>query len=185
MKIGKLKSLFIYLVVLFFVSVVILPPGARATSQSSLLVNVAPQNPAPGENTTITLSSYASNLDSVLISWSVDGKNVASGIGKKTFSLNAPSLGGESDVVATVSLPDGALQTKVIIKPAVMVLLWQATDSYVPPFYKGKAFPTPESQVKVVAIPQIKSGGKIVDPNNLTYVWQKDYTNNPNGSGYG
>lgn len=161
-----------------------LPFSAKATSVD-ILITMTPENPAPGENVNITLKSYVNNLDSVLISWSVDGKNVSSGIGKKSFSLNAPNAGGETSVIATTSLPDGAIDTKIIIRPSVMVLLWQAMDSYVPPFYKGKALPSPDSSVKVVALPEIKSGSSVVNPKNMTYFWKKDYTNNQDGSGYG
>jgi len=66
-----------------------------------------------------------------------------------------------------------------------MVLLWQANDSYVPPFYKGKAMPSPNSSVKVVALPQIKNGSSLVDPKNMTYSWKLDSTNDQNSSGYG
>ena len=158
---------------------------ANAASPSSILVNITPENPAPNEDTNITLNSYANNLDSVLISWSVNGKSILSGIGKKSFSLKAPSAGSETNIIATVSLPDGTIDTRIIIRPAVMVLLWQANDSYVPPFYKGKALPTSDSEVKVVAMPEIKTGSGIVSPKNMTYTWKKDYTNNQDGSGYG
>ena len=66
-----------------------------------------------------------------------------------------------------------------------MVLLWQANDSYVPPFYRGKALPTSDSEVKVVAMPEIKTSSGIVSPKDMTYTWKKDYTNNQDGSGYG
>jgi hypothetical protein len=181
----KFKLLSISFISALIILGIVLPFKANAVSQSSILVNVAPENPTPNENVSITLSSYASNLDSVLISWSVDGKTVLSGIGKKSFSLNAPAAGGETNVVASISLPDGAIDTRIIIRPAVMILLWQATDSYVPPFYRGKALPTPDSQIKVVAMPEIKSGSQMVDPKNMTYAWKKDYTNNVDGSGYG
>jgi hypothetical protein len=115
----------------------------------------------------------------------MNGKNVSSGIGKKSFSLNAPNAGEEARVIATTSLPDGAVDTNIVIRPLVMVLLYQAKDSYVPPFYKGKAIPSPDSLVKVVALPEIKSGSSMVNPNNMTYLWKKDYTNNQDGSGYG
>jgi len=154
-------------------------------SPANILVSTAPQNPAPYENTTINLKSFAYNLDSVLITWSVDGKNMSSGIGKKSFSINAPAAGAEINVVATLDLPDGIIQTKIIIKPSVMVLLWQANDSYVPPFYKGKALPTPDSELKIVAMPEIRTSAGLVDSRNMTYAWKKDYTNNVNGSGYG
>ena len=158
---------------------------AYAASSSSIIVDITPPNPAPNENVAITLNSYANNLDSVLISWSVSGKTVASGIGKKSFSTTAPAAGEEAKVVATISLPDGTIETKITIRPSVMVLLWQANDSYVPPFYRGKALPSTDSEVKVVAMPEIRTGSGLIDPKNMTYYWKKDYTNNVDGSGYG
>jgi hypothetical protein len=182
---GKLKSLSLYLIAVFIISGIILPLRAKANSSSSILVNVAPENPAPNENTNITLNSYADNLNSVLITWSVNGKNSLSGVGQKSFSLNAGVAGSAITVVATVALPDGTVNTKIIIRPSEMVLLWQANDSYVPPFYKGKALPTPDSEVKVVALPEIKVGSKIVDPKNMVYTWKQDYANAQENSGYG
>jgi len=145
---------------------IILPLKTNAASSSSILVNIAPENPAPNENVDINLSSYAYNLDNVLISWSVDGKNSLSGIGRKSFLINAVDI-------------------RIIIRPAIMVLLWQANDSYVPPFYRGKAMPTPDSEVKVVAMPEIKSGSTFVDSKNMTYAWKQDYNNDQEASGYG
>jgi len=180
----KLRFLLLYLVIIFIATSVVLPFKANAAS-SDILVNMNPANPAPNDNVDITLSSYAYNLDSVLISWSANGKNALSGIGKKSFSVNAPAAGSETDVVATISLPDGEVQTRMVIRPSVMVLLWQADDSYVPPFYKGKALPSPESEVKVVAMPEIKSGSQIVDQNNMVYIWKQNDTNSQDSSGYG
>jgi uncharacterized protein (UPF0333 family) len=182
----KLKFLLLYLVIALIVSGVILPFKAKASSPSDISINMSPENPAPNENTTIALSSYTYDLNSVLISWSVNGKNTSSGIGQKSFSINAPSvLGAKTTVVATIALADGDLKETIIIKPSIMTLLWQANDSYVPPFYKGKALPSPQSEVKVVAMPEIKNGSKTMDPTNLVYVWKQDYNNNQDGSGYG
>lgn len=185
MKLGRLKIFLLYLIAIFAILGTFLPFRVNAVSPSSILVNVSPENPSPGENVNITLNSYVSNLDSVLISWSVDGKILLSGVGKKTFSLTAPKAGAETNVLATISLPDGPLTTRIVIKPTEMVLLWQANDSYVPPFYKGKAMPTPDSKIKVVALPEIKSGSQMVSPNNMTYSWKQDYTNDQGASGYG
>jgi len=179
----RLKSLSLAFIVIIIFGT-FLPLKTKAAS-IDILVNMVPENPAPGENVNITLKSYVNDLDSVLISWSVNGKNVSSGIGQKSFSLNAPSAGGETNVIATTHLPDGAIDIKTIIRPSAMVLLWQAMDSYVPPFYKGKALPSPDSKVKVVALPEIRSGSSVVNPKNMTYLWKKDYTNSQDGSGYG
>ena len=181
----KLKFFLSFLIITIIIFEAFLPLKVKADSSIDILVNVAPENPAPLENVNITLKSYVNNLDVVSISWSINGKNVSSGIGKKSFSLNAPKAGGETSVIATISLPDGTTDTKIIIRPSAMVLLGEAMDSYVPPFYKGKALPSPDSRVKVVALPEIKSGSNLINPKNLTYVWKKDYTNNQDGSGYG
>lgn len=162
-----------------------LPFKAKAAVSTDILVNVAPENPNPDEAVNITLKSYVNDLNSVLISWSVNGKNISSGIGKKSFSLNAPSAGGETNVTASISLPDGAVEKKITIRPAAMTLLWQAKNSYTPPFYKGKALPSPDSPVKVVALPEVRSGSGLLSPKNMTYLWKQDYNNNQDGSGYG
>lgn len=180
----KFRFLSLYLIIFTFIGI-ILPFKIIFASSSDILVNISPENPAPKESTNITLNSYAYNLDSVLISWSVNGKDVSSGVGKKSFSLNAPDVGSETNVVATISFPDGTQNTRILIRPAVMSLLWQANDSYVPPFYKGKAMPSIGSQIKVVAIPEVKNGSATINPKNMTYSWKKDYTNNTEGSGYG
>ncbi len=42
-------------------------PLETFAQSSDILVNVVPENPSPYEDTSITLNSYANNLDSVLI----------------------------------------------------------------------------------------------------------------------
>ncbi|OGJ08744.1 hypothetical protein A3I95_00460 [Candidatus Nomurabacteria bacterium RIFCSPLOWO2_02_FULL_44_12] len=155
--------------------------AALAASPSSIGVTVAPENPAPLENVTISLNSYLNNLDSVLITWFLNGKNVLSGIGKKSFSLTAPAAGVETRVSIKVALPEGEVTTGVLIRPNTMILLWEATDSYVPPFYKGKALPTIDSEIKIVAMPEVKN----TSPKNIVYSWKKDYTADQGASGFG
>ncbi|MDP9249203.1 MAG: hypothetical protein M3M85_01685 [bacterium] len=172
-------SIFLLLLTFF------LPLTVRAVSSADISVNVTPENPSPGETVTITLKSYLANLDSVSISWAVNQKTSAVGVGKKTFSIIAPDRGAEIRVSATIALPDGSIAKEVIIRPAVMALLWQANNAYVPPFYKGKALPSIGSEVKLVAIPEIKVSSRTVNPKNMVYAWKKDYTNDPGASGYG
>src|SRR3990167_6885200 len=158
---------------------------ALAVDSTSIFIDVAPSNPAPYENVTITLSSFLSNLDTVKIDWLVDGKTTLSGIGKKSFSVTAKAANTETKIEARIYLPDGQIEKRVAIRPAIMTLLWQATDSYVPPFYKGKALPMSWSGIKIVAMPEIKAGNAIVNPKNMIYTWKKNYTNQAADSGYG
>ncbi len=175
-----LLCLFVFLVFLFMGNNEIL-----AISPSSISVRVAPENPEPYENVTITLSSFSANLDTVNITWLVNNKITLSGIGKKSFSTTAKAVNSETRVEARIFLPDGEINKKITIRPSVMVLLWQADDSYVPPFYKGKALPTASSKIKVVAMPEIIVNNNMVKSKNMTYAWKKDYNNMQNASGYG
>lgn len=162
-----------------------LPFVTAAQSSSSILVNLSPESPSPNETVNITLNSYAVNLDSVLISWLVNNKNVSSAIGKKSFSTTAGAAGSEIVVLARISLPEGLVEKKITIKPASMVLLYQATDSFVPPFYKGKALPTSGSEIKVVAMPEVRTSSGWANSKNMAYSWEKDYTVSSNDSGFG
>lgn len=180
-----MKFRFLILITTILTIGIVLPFKASASSPSDISVATSPANPTPNQNVTITLSSYVDDLNNVLISWSVNEKKSVSGIGDKTFSLTAPALGQKTTVVATISLSDGDLNETITIKPAIITMLWQANDSYVPPFYEGKALPSPDSEIKVVAIPEIKDGSTLVDPTNMTYDWQLDQTNDEDNSGYG
>ena len=180
----KLSYLSIGLLVLI-ISMSFFTPRTNAYSQGDISINVNPQNPSPNKNTTITLSSYAYDLNSILITWSVGGKRASSGIGQKFFSVTAPTLGKQTTVTATIALPDGDVNQTVTIRPSIMTLLWQANDSYVPAFYKGKALPSPNSEVKIVAVPEIKNSSGFIDPKNMLYAWKLNSTNDQDSSGYG
>lgn len=166
-------------------AIYLLPLAVSAVSPSSISIDAAPINPSAGENTIIKLNSYGSNLNTVSISWFVNGKKTTSGIGVKTFTVKAPAVGSSTSVRAVIALPDGDIEKSITIRPSVMALLWQATDSYVPPFYRGKALPTIDSEIKVVAMPEMKSGRVMINPKSLLYTWKKNYENEPAASGYG
>lgn len=179
----RLKAL-----ILGFISLSFFLTGGIVFAQqesTSIIANVIPSNPAPGEDVSIYLSSYSDNLDVATMTWFVDGKSVLSGVGEKSLILKAPNFGQETKVVIKVKSQTEESQVSTVLKPSYMVLLWEATDSYVPPFYKGKALPSPDSFVKVVALPEITSGGVKLDPKNISYTWQKDFNNMPTDSGYG
>lgn len=178
----RLRAIFLVIIILisgsFFVS------KSLAGSPNDIIVTMTPPNPTPGQTVNISLNSYLYNLDSVLITYLVNNKKVTEGVGKKSFSLQAPDLSGESTVLVNINLPDGNIQLRLVVKSSNMVMLWQANDSYVPPFYKGKAMPIPDSSIKVVAMPEMLSGKTMLDPNNMTYNWKLDYSNDGESSGY-
>lgn len=175
-----------FLLICLVLGGLVLALPVRAVSPSSILVDVVPNNPNPNSNVNISLRSFAANLDSVQINWFVNDKNALSGVGEKSFSITTGASGSTTTVRVKVLLPDGEIEKRVVLRPSSMVLLWQANDSYVPPFYKGKALPVSASEIKIVAIPEIKTAsGGMMNSKNMTYFWKKDYNNEQAASGYG
>ena len=151
---------------LFIVSVSFKPNKSLAQEDQSVLnpsdisINISPENPSPGDTVNIS-------------------------IGKKTYSLIAPQAGSETSVTINVTSGAGVIKNSLVIKPTVTKMLWEAKDSYVPPFYKGKALPVADSKIRVVVMPEIKTSSGYINPKNMTYSWRQDYTNDLDASGYG
>jgi hypothetical protein len=162
----------------------VLPVVTHAELQATIKTN--PENPAPYEPVDIILSSYSFNVDTSYISWFINDVLFISGIGIKKISLNTRGIG--ENVIITTKVKTGSGETmelKSQITPASLDLLWESPESYIPPFYEGKALPGEGSVIKMVAIPSFGENGKQISPNNLTYYW---YINNEyieNISGYG
>ena len=130
-----MKLKFLLLTVLF----VLFGTTVYAASSDSISVNIVPLNPAPYENTSIALSSYSYNLDSVLIAWSVAGKKCLIWNWKKVILYNSARGRRRNKCNSHNISARWPNRNKNCNKTlSVMVLLWQANDSYVPPFYKGR-----------------------------------------------
>lgn len=157
---------------------------AQAQTSSDIIIDMVPENPAPEEEISFTLSSYLMDLNTLRITWIENGKTVLSGIGKTYYSTVAKKAGEESTITVRVNYQSTDIENKVVIHPSSMVMLWQALDSYTPPFYKGKALPVADSKIRVVALPEIKSAGSFISPTNLSYYWRRDYSNDVQASGY-
>ncbi len=171
---------------LTFIAIVV-PAISFAQVNDQISVSTDPINPGANQSVTVTLQSYSLDLQSSEIDWSLDGKRMKGGIGNNTFTFTTKSIGSPSTVSVTV-IPIGVPQiTKTItINPMSVDILWQATDSIVPPLYKGKAMPTSESQIKFVAIPQVQTaGGSLVASSSLIYDWKENYISDQSNSGYG
>ncbi len=171
---------------LIFASISFATVAYAQVRDGDISLNISPANPNPNENVTATLNSYVITLDNANISWSVEGQEMSSGIGKKSFSFNSGSLGSQLNLTATINTVDGQTITKsVTITPAGLDILWEGVDSYTPPFYKGKTLVANQGAFKVVAMPTLNMLGGRVSPNNLSYKWGKDGSGAPNASGWG
>ena len=132
------------------------------------------------------MESYDLDVNSADIQWKLDGKTVQDSIGDDSYSFTAKAAGSSSTVSVTATPLNGTpATTSVTVTPATVDILWQATDSTVPPLYRGKAMPTSESTIRYVAMPELISGGAVLAPNTLVYSWKQNYNINQDASGYG
>ena len=152
--------------------------------ESEIGVEIIPRNPEPYETVTINVYSYATDIDKAFISWQSNGGVVLSGVGKKSFTLQAPGPDSVVSFEVVVNPVDQttSLRKKITINPSDIDLVWESVDGYAPPFYKGKVLPTRGSIIKVVALPNSKTittgVGKIV------YAWKNNDDTIEEASGY-
>ncbi len=156
------------------------------TLGGSLVATITPANPGPRTDTTIILQSFSTDLASATLTWSVDGKQVQSGVGKSAYTFTTGTVGNETRIFITVAGQDGSsIEKTLVFTPEDVALSWEA-DTYTPLLYEGRALPGPGAVVRVFANPLFKTAtGRIIDPKDLTYSWSQDFKDVANGSGQG
>ena len=153
--------------------------------QDQLNITLDPKSPSPFDSVKVTLSSYSFDINNSMIVWVVNGKQYTKGIGMRSIDLNTLGDGQTIPINAIVTTPKGnTVETSINITPQNVDIVWQAIESYTPPFYEGKALPGEGSYVKVTAIPNISSGGKQIPANNLSYSWYLNDNLIEDASGY-
>ena len=154
--------------------------------KEQVVSEVVPEIPKPGEEVINTTELYGDiDLNTTLITWKVNGKEILRGVGKKEFKF----IMSDSGKLTTVDFQASPTNAPAITKswsfaPVDVDILWQA-NTYTPPFYKGKALFTPESNVTFIALPNILIGGKRVDPSDVVYKWKVDRVVDGANSGFG
>lgn len=171
--------------------VLVIPFNADAQSaviESDVTVKLSPSIPGPNEQVTITLQTYAFDLNKSTISWTVNGKLTPSvQTGGKSIKITTGNIGTTTNV--SVSIKGDGFETitkNILIRPAEIDLLWETKDSYVPPFYRGKALPSSESTIRFTAIPNIKSAnGNKLKSTDFVFNWKRNFNSDQSASGYG
>jgi hypothetical protein len=143
--------------------------------------------PTPGTNETVivSLDSRIVNVNRMLITWFVDGVVVESGIGLTEITITTKSQGELTRIEAYIQVDNTTnLRKWLQIAPADLDILWQA-ETYTPPFYRGKALPTPESHIRIVGLPNLRNQGIQNLENNVVFNWRVNNENQPDDSGFG
>ncbi len=161
--------------------------GAQIEIPSTTDINVEliPSNPKPNEFVSASITSYSTDINSAKITWSLNGKTQKSGVGEKSLIFNSGDVGTTNILYISVKTKDGEIVEKSItISPVSIDLIWQ-NESFVPPFYKGKALYSHQNKITFIALPHIFNNGKEESPKNLIYTWKKNGSVVESASGYG
>lgn len=175
-----LLSIFITLFCLFGIKVF------AQVQNLDVVLDSYPSNPKANENVIITAKSYVVDLNKSYFVWRLNDEVKSAGIGKTSFSFVLANVSMQNVIDVEIQTVDKKTLNKgMVIASANVDLLWEAVDSYSPPFYKGKTLIGREADVKVVAIPSLYSQGRKISPHTLSYNWSVDGDNQPSLSGFG
>lgn len=138
-------------------------------------LTLSPQYPAPGASVRIEAGSSAYDLSESSLTWRVNGKVFAQGVGITSADVVAGGLGSSVAISIEATAPDGAeLFAEVAVAPTEVDLLFDA-DSYVPPFYTGRALPSAGSTLRLEAIPHfVAENGKEIPSSDITFTWKRN-----------
>lgn len=173
---------------LVILSIMLIIPAVvfgQSDADQTIKVDIDPAYPRPKEMATLSVSSFMTNLDKSQINWYVNGVAELQGIGEKEFNFRMGDVGENKTVRVVINKPDGSNFSKTYnFNPTEVNLLYEA-DTYTPPFYKGKAWFTSQSAVKIVAQPRMILGGRLLDNEEYIYTWKIDGDVVSSQSGYG
>ncbi|MDO8572803.1 MAG: hypothetical protein Q7S11_03495 [bacterium] len=145
----------------------------NAQISQSVEVKITPEYPGPNEDVTVEIISYQTDLQRAKITWESGGKTLATGFGVIKQTIRTKNAGVRTTLAISISTHEGLFISKnVSVTPIELEMHWE-TSSYTPPFYRGKALPSPKSEIKIVALPNfIDTNKNTVSEKNLVYIWR-------------
>ena len=162
-----------------------LPSGAQGVPLDPIRVRVTPEVPGPRAAVRIELQDATASLRDAVITWYVDGKATLSGPAQRSFSFTTGALGESTRITVRIETGSGTIERELVFRPGIVRLVFEA-DTYVPPFYRGKALLSPGAAVRVFAFTDIRdaAGNRIADK-NLIFEWERAGTKFADRSGLG
>jgi hypothetical protein len=165
-------------VTLCFFFVLALPAHAQFntfTYGTNLSIGLSPQYPGPGDSVHLTALGNGFDIASSAIVWHADGKIIAQGVGTVSADVVAGALGSATDIEVDVAAPDGSVwSAQATIAPTELDLL-VSSDSYTPPFYRGRALPSAGTNLIAQALTRFeRPDGTLVPDSDITYTWKRD-----------
>lgn len=160
-------------------------PSASAQAIDPVRFIVSPETPGPNQEVRIEAQGIGAFLGDATITWRKDGQVELSGPGERVLTFTTGSVGSRTTITIGINSPThGQINREFVFAPSVVNLVWEA-DTYVPPFFKGKALYTAGSPLKVVAYPTVVINGSQVANGSLSFQWSRNGSAVPSASGLG
>jgi len=141
---------------------------------SDLTIALSPDHPSANTLVHLVARTALIDLSKSRLVWTANGKVIAEGVGVTSADVVVGDAGTELDVILTVKGNDGTeLSTAATIIPASVDILVES-DSYTPPFYRGRALPSAGTNLRLEAIPHFSREGSPVDGSELLYTWRRN-----------
>jgi len=176
-----MKKFLLIAILIYFI-----PLLSSAQNANDISLDIFPEFPGPNQNVNLSVKSFLFDLNKLKITWLVDDKEKLSGIGKKEFSTKTGPAGSKTKVKVVIQIDKtNQIEKEEILSPSEVAILWEAIDSFRPPFYKGKPLPSLGTTIKVTALPQLGKNISVSDLNNFVFNWQKNANKLASDSGYG
>ncbi|MCR4325714.1 MAG: hypothetical protein NUV59_02810 [Patescibacteria group bacterium] len=140
-----------------------------------LVISMTPVHPEPNDLVRLTVHSPLLDISNNNIVWNAGGKVIAQGIGTDSADITAGALGSRTDVTVQATALDGsALSATVQVVPTKIDLLFDS-DSYVPPFYRGRALPSTGTSIFLEARPHfLRPDGSSLTDADIAYTWRRN-----------
>lgn len=166
--------LLLALAVLTLIPALLSAQSTGTTFGTSMTLSASPEYPTPNSSVQIKAASVFLNLNTSVITWYVNGRVVQSDIGATQFQITAGELGSETRIYVEAQGGNASAIAQGVVRPTEVDLLWEG-DSYVPPFYRGRALPTSGSSIRLFAIPRLVPGGSStpIPAEDLIYTWRQ------------
>jgi hypothetical protein len=142
--------------------------------EKALSIKVEPLHPGPEETVRLTIHSSLLDLTGSAVVWRVDGKTIAVGE-SDTMEITTGVLGTQTEIEVSVAAADGTgASAEATITPTTLDLLVDS-DSYTPPFFRGRPYASVGTNVHLQAIPNfIRSDGEVVANSEILYTWRQN-----------
>lgn len=140
-----------------------------------ITIGMVPAHPGVHETVQLTVRSSIFDISHSVIVWSANGKVIAKGTGADTASIPTGDLGSQTTVTVQLTAPDeSSAEASARVIPTQVDLLVDS-DSYTPPFYRGKALASAGSNLILQALPHFaRPGGSQIPASDLIYTWKRN-----------